>query len=142
QAVAGPYTAAQAEALVGSIPWRFHEVTDWHGPEPDVNSLARRQIPKAPRYTSPRYAIALGDHVVHSAGVPLKQKVFYNDPVDGLLPAARAAYAHLKARKLLHPFIGHVRSSQAFALNLFTPLSSEDVVGLLRSFGLDIQHAH
>jgi Restriction Endonuclease associating with ARP len=142
QAVAGPYTAAQAEALVGSIPWRFHEVTDWHGPEPVVASLARRQVPNAPRYTSPRYAIALGEHLVRGAGVALKQKVFYDDPLDGLLPAARAAYAHLKTRELLHPFIGHVRSSQAFALNLFTPLSAEDVVGLLRSLGLDIQHAH
>jgi hypothetical protein len=138
----GPYTAAQAEALVGSIPWRFHNVRDWHSVEPVVTALPRRQVPNAPRYTSPRYAIALGDHLVQSAGAALKQNVFYNDPVDGLVPAAHAAYAHLKARRLLHPFIGHVRSSQAFALNLFAPLSAEDVVGLLRSLGLDIQHAH
>jgi Restriction Endonuclease associating with ARP len=140
--VIGPYTAAQAEALAGSIPWRFHEVTDWHGAEPIVTPLARRQAPSSPRYTSPRYAIALGHHLVQSAGAPLKRHVFYNDPQDGLVPVAHAVYDHLKARELLHPYIGHVRSSQAFALNLFAPLSGEDVVGLLRSLGLDIQHAH
>jgi Restriction Endonuclease associating with ARP len=138
----GPYTAAQAEALVGSIPWRFHEVTDWHDPEPVVTSLQRRHVPNAPRYTSPRYAIALGEHLLRGAGIPLKQNAFYKDPLDGLVPAAHAAYAALKARNLLHHFIGHVRSSQAFALNLFAPLSAEDVAGLLRSLGLDIQHAH
>jgi hypothetical protein len=49
--------------------------------------------------------------------------------------------ADLKTRRLLHRFIGHVRSSQAFALNLFAPLSGEHVVGLLRSLGLDISDA-
>jgi hypothetical protein len=47
------------------------------------------------------------------------------DTTDGLEPAAALAHERLAADGLAHHMIAHVRSSQAFALNLFAPLDRE-----------------
>jgi hypothetical protein len=56
------------------------------------------------------------------------------DAESALLPAARPVLLDLAARDLDHRWVLHVRSSQAFALNLFAPLDQagrRNVLGYL-----------
>lgn len=128
-----PYTAAQVEAFAGAIGWRFHTIGDWKPGPAKVTSTRRRQSPTEDRACPPRYAVALERHLVeHHAGA-LSRRVFFTTKGDGINPSAKQAYEELDSRRLLHRFIDHVRSSQAFALNLFTGLDTPALEELWRA---------
>ncbi len=144
--IVSPYTAAQVEALDGSIPWRFRAVR-WEGYEdPIVDDLGLRKpsVPGSPkpfdarRQRPPRYRWAIARHLEEHAPGPLARGVFLRDPADGVVPAARRTWSELKERGLLHKYASHLRSSQAFAVNLFGPLDRDDTTGLLRRWFDDI----
>jgi hypothetical protein len=123
----GPYTAAQLEALDGSIPWRVREV-DLDGKV--VTDWGRRQVhPDAPRVQPPRYPLRLQEYLIERTP-NLTRRVFHPEPGAGILAAARPHYEELASRSALHGFIDHVRSSQAFALNLFGTIPAERMVAL------------
>jgi hypothetical protein len=71
----------------------------------------------------------------------LRGRVLLRDPTDGIIAAARPAFDQLAALGFLHGFIAHVRSSQAFALNLFGPLGRAGARDLLRRFNQQIVEA-
>jgi hypothetical protein len=63
------------------------------------------------------------------------------DTESALLPAARPALLDLAARGLDHRWVLHVRSSQAFALNLFAPLDEAGRRSVLRYLGHQVLRA-
>ena len=147
--IVSPYTAAQAEALDGSISWRFRAV-HWEGHgNPTVEDLGRRKPPgpgapkpfDAPRQRSPRYRWAIARHLEEHAPGPLARGVFLRDPVDGVVPAAQHVWRELEERGLLHKYANHIRSSQVFAVNLFGPLDRDGTASLLRRWFDDIHTA-
>jgi hypothetical protein len=82
--IVSPYTAAQVEALDGSIPWRFRAV-HWEGYEdPTVDDLGRRKPPDsgapkpfdAPRQRPSRYRWAIARHLEEHAPGPVTRGVF------------------------------------------------------------------
>lgn len=131
------YTAAQAESLHREIEWRFTVVDDpatathvqpwpaYHLPEP------HRRAGRTP----PRWAVRLHRHAISAAtdaGVVLHRTHTYPNLEASLLPAAHLAYQRLADRGLVHDHIGHVRSSQAFALNLLAPLTAQAWTSIAR----------
>ncbi len=139
----GPYTAPQADALDGSIPWRFHTVMGGMHGVPTLHTERNRTVP-APRakmsqiaaqpITGARYSERLQRHLLASSGA-LRTDGVSVISVDTLIhPAARHVWEELKARGLLHRWSAHVRSSQAFAINLFGPLDAAGVSRLLEEF--------
>lgn len=143
----GSYTSGQAEALQGSIRWRFTTIRNWAGSaKPEVQRLPLRTLPlgakgrPAPRKTRPRWSVRLAHHLAERAtadGVTLGGGVFWPNATDGLEPAAAVVHDRLVADGLAHHMIGHVRSSQAFALNLFAPLNELGRRGIAGELGLD-----
>jgi hypothetical protein len=144
--VIGSYTSGQAEALWGAIRWRFTTVRNWAGTDAAViQRLPIRTLPlgsrgrPAPRKSAPRWPIRLAYHLAERAaadGVTLGGGVFWPNATDGLEPAASAAYDQLSADGLAHHMIGHVRSSQAFALNLFAPLDEHARIRVAAAMGV------
>lgn len=61
--------------------------------------------------------------------------MFHAGPGAAFLPAALKAYEDLVNRNLVHPFVLHRRSSQAFGLNVFAPLEPEGARALLADLG-------
>jgi hypothetical protein len=59
---------------------------------------------------------------------------------DALVPSAHAARRRLDAT-LVHRHFNSVRSSQAFALNIFGPLDADGAAGVMRGLGLDVARA-
>lgn len=125
-----PYTAAQVEALDGSIPWECHTFAHWTTATPTVQSLGRRRSPDGPRVAAPRYAARLDGELTARAGSALHRRVFFVEHGAGVAPVARPAFDVLGERGLLHRFVDHVRSSQAFALNLFGDLKEDELRGI------------
>ncbi len=131
------YTAAQVEALHRTIRWRFVLVDD---PEvaASVVPLASYQLPpgvKRASETPTRWAVRLHDHAVSEADrleVKLRRGHTYASPELGLLPAALAELQRLESQGLMHDYIGHVRSSQGFALNMLAPLSLDAWTAIAR----------
>lgn len=145
--VIGSYTSAQAEALHGAIRWRFTTIRDWKGSHtPDVSRLPLRTLPAgsherpAPRKAGPRWSVRLARHLADRAtkdGITLGGGVFWPNAADGLEPAAAVVHEQLLTNGLAHRMVGHVRSSQAFALNLFAPLSDAARVRVAAAVGID-----
>lgn len=145
--VIGSYTSGQAEAIQGRIRWRFTTIRDWRGTHrPTVDRLPLRTLPSgskgrpAPRKTGPRWSIRLARHLAARAeadGVTLGGGVFWPNASDGLEPAAALVHERLAAEGLAHHMIGHVRSSQAFALNLFAPLDPASRVKVAVAAGVE-----
>ena len=145
--VIGSYTSGQAEAIQGSIRWRFTTIRDWRGTHaPTVERLPLRTMPSgskgrpAPRKAGPRWSVRLAHHLAARAeadGVTLGGGVFWPNATDGLEPAAVLVHERLAAEGLAHHMIGHVRSSQAFALNLFAPLDDASRVKVATGAGID-----
>lgn len=143
----GSYTSGQAEALQGAIRWRFTTIRNWAGgAKPDVQRLPLRTLPlgskgrPAPRKARPRWSVRLAHHLAERAaadGVTLGGGVFWPNATDGLEPAAAAIHERLVADGLAHHMVGHVRSSQAFALNLFAPLDGVGRGGVATVLGLE-----
>jgi len=136
--VVGTYTLRQLEAFDGSIPWRFHVVRNWRG-DLTVETLPPRRVPDPPvgwkPAIPPRFAQRLQKRLITSQ-VKLVNGSFYDPPNAGILPRARLEWAALEARERLHKHSHHVRSSQAFALNMFAGLDDlgrrqlADLVGI------------
>lgn len=128
----GVHAAAQAEALAGELPWRFRLVSDWFEGVPRFDDLPRRSALRADgtgpaRHTGPRFARRL--HLTLAG--PRPRDAFFAHPAAAVLPEARPALRELEVRDLVHRFAAHVRSSQAFALNLFATLPPEGGVAIL-----------
>jgi hypothetical protein len=145
--VIGSYTSGQAEALQGAIRWRFTTIRDWTGKHaPTVQRLPLRTLPKgskgrpAPRKALPRWSVRLARHLAACAeadGVTLGGGVFWPNATDGLEAAAVLVHEQLAADGLAHHMVGHVRSSQAFALNLFAPLDETGRISVAAAAGID-----
>ena len=127
--VISAYTAAHAEALHRSIPWRFITLAD------AATATVERSYPlfevpdRAPRIggTRPRWSVRLRHHATHEAtvaGAQLTHGHTHADARGALIADARPAYDALHANGLLHDRVGHVLSSQAFALNLLAPATT------------------
>jgi hypothetical protein len=138
--VIGPYMLRQLEALAGEIPWRFHVVKDWRG-SLRISTLPPRTVPAPPdgwaQVGQPRYQRRLHDHLIaenralRAGGGP-----FYRRPTAGLLDATLAVHADLEQRNRVHAMAGHVRSSQAFALNLFAGRTTKEYLEICIMAGL------
>lgn len=128
-----PYTAAQVEAFDGSIGWRFHTIRDWTTGSPSLSSTKRRESPTESRACAPCYAEALEHHLVEHHVGSLTRRVFFKKTGDGILASAKPEYEKLATGGLLHTFVDHVRSSQAFALNLFAGLDAAALTQLWQS---------
>ncbi len=145
--VIGSYTSGQAEAIQGSIRWRFTTVRDWRETHPPtVERLPLRTLPlgsggrPAPRKAPPRWSLKVARHLAARAeadGVTLDGGVFWPNTADGLEPAAALVHEQLAAEGLAHHMIGHIRSSQAFALNLFAPLDAGGRLAVAKAAGID-----
>lgn len=124
------YTAAQAEALHRDIEWRFVVVDD-----PDtgagIHRLDRYRLPEPHRRADggpARWAVRLHHHLIGAAaesGVALKRTHSFPDAHQALVPGAIPAYEQLQADGVVHTYFSHVRSSQAFALNMLAPLTPQ-----------------
>lgn len=125
-----PYTAAQVEAFDGAIGWRFHTIEGSTTGPLVASSEKRRESPSGDRAGGPRYAVALENHLLEHHEGHLTRRVFFTQPGAGILPSATPEFEELTARGLLHGFVDHVRSSQAFALNLFAGLDPTAVTNL------------
>ncbi len=134
-AAVGSYTAAQLEALDPQIRWRFRVCEDWRTETPTVATSPSRTMPAdAPRRTAPRWTVRVHQQLVATtaaAGQTLRGGTFHHPPTAGMVPAATAAYQAL-AETDRHGSGAHVRSSQAFALNLFAPLGPDELRSLCR----------
>ena len=134
----GPYTAPQTEVLPWDLKWRFGVVEGWRlGEGPlSVNSGPWGEVPselRRPPSSPPRYRRRLDAHLRRHFAGQLKGSSMTVDDAAHIVPEARLAWEAIGARGLFHQWAHHVRSSQAFAVNLFAPLSPEAVATLLGS---------
>jgi len=120
-----PYTAAQLEALDGSIPWQVHHLDDWDSDDPTVTSHGRRRVPASARVADPAYRFRLEERLIAGAASDLHRRVFYATPGAGVVEEGAGELARLRSEGLAHGYVDHVRSSQAFALNLFAGLDPD-----------------
>jgi hypothetical protein len=67
----------------------------------------------------------------------MSRRIFHTGPQSALLPEAVPVYEDLRERGLLHRYVLHVRSSQAFALNLFAPLDDNGIQQVFHLLGTD-----
>ena len=65
-----------------------------------------------------------------------RRRIISLDDASAVLPQALPALTDLRARGLTHRWVRHVRSSQAFALNLFAPLPEAGVRRVLAALEL------
>ncbi|RLV47717.1 hypothetical protein D9V37_16345 [Nocardioides mangrovicus] len=63
--------------------------------------------------------------------------LMHTDDIAVALPAARWAFDQVRAADRAHRYLNHVRSSQAFALNLFAPLDDRGVRRCFALLGID-----
>lgn len=135
-AFVSPYTAAQAEALHGSIEWQFHTIEGWDGETTTIKHLGRRRSPLSARAAEPRFATRLEGQLVDAAGGALHRRVFFPYTGSGIFASAQPQFDELAQRGLLHDFVDHVRSSQAFALNLFGGMAEDELRAVWALLGL------
>ncbi len=130
----GRYLAGQLEAISPSVSWTISLVPDPLAEVPEVTRLPAHRVPPAGPLVAepvqgPRWAARVQAGLVSPAGGHM-----HADAESALLPAARPVLLDLAARGLDHRWVLHVRSSQAFALNLFAPLDEagrRNVLGYL-----------
>ena len=122
-----PVTAAVVTALDGSIRWRFHTIDGWDHEDTVIASAPPRRAPDDGG--TARYTGRLQRHLLAHAGDTVT-RLRFNEPGARILEPARAAYDDLAARGLTHGYVDHVRSSQAFALNLFAGLGASELAAL------------
>lgn len=139
-----PYIAPQLEALAGDVKWNVYVVDEPAATRPApvrVNPAALWMEDRplvAPPVSGPRWATRVGAEVRAAAPTPLRAGVFHASANDALLPAARYAYEDLESRGLLHRYVLHARSSQAFALNLFAPLDHTGIRAVWKLLRQDV----
>ncbi len=142
----GPYTAPQTEVLPWDLKWRFGVADRWRLAK--IRSLLSSPPPAScrraasPSSVPPRYRRRLDGHLREQfAGQLTGSTMTVNDSVH-IVADARPAWDALGAGRLFHRWAHHVRSSQAFAVNLFAPLSPDAVARLLGSvFATEIINA-
>ncbi len=118
----GGYLAGQLEAISPSIPWSISLVPDPLAEVPEMTRLPAHQVPPAgPLVAEPAQGLRWAARVQAGLVSPARGHM-HADAESALLPAARPVLLDLAARNLDHRWVLHVRSSQAFALNLFAPL--------------------
>lgn len=133
----------QLEALTGSMTWRIGDVTGWRTPDDTQVVWHRRGTSPLPgrRHVPPRFAFDLQQHLLdHAARTGLSKQPFVK-PRDWLCDKAWPAFLDLKESGKTHWMVGHVRSSQAFALNLFAGLTAEQRVAVAGRVDPDIVEA-
>ncbi len=135
----GPYTLPQLEALDGAIRWRIHIAT-LDGPDVSVKTFRARTNPDPAlagrTLERPRHAARMQTDLLSYAGLQATDSPILADAVSNVLPAAAEALHALVRAGLDHRYLAHVRSSQAFALNLFAPLTEEARCAALAHLGL------
>lgn len=137
----GRYLAGQLEAISPSISWTISLVPDPLAEVPKVTRLRAHRLPPggplvAKPTQGPRWAARVQAGLVSPAG-----GYKYADAESALLPAARPVLLDLIARGLDHRWVLHVRSSQAFALNLFAPLDEDGRRKVLGHLGHQVLRA-
>lgn len=131
-----PITASVVSALDGAIPWRFHTVDHWDRPDTAIAIFpTRRPLPDSTPVN--RYADRLQCHLLEDAG-PTTVGVHFAVKGAGIVPEAQAAYLALAERGVTHRHVDHVRSSQAFALNLFAGLDDSQLAALWALIAPDV----
>jgi hypothetical protein len=120
--IVSPYTASQLEALDGSIAWQVHRFDDWSTESAALSSFGRRRVPGGSRATDATFAVRLESELTQRLGDALHRRAFFHSG-HGVAAVAQPTLEALRERELLHGFVDHVRSSQAFALNLFAGLT-------------------
>ena len=131
-AAIGVYTAAQAEALAGEISWRFHPVRGWPDAEaPKPYRLPARTLP-VPTPRCRGYRASLGHPPAGQRCRACRGGRRGARGPDALRRCARrprgrrdSVYDRLTASGLTHHQVSHLRSSQAFAMNLLAPLDEQ-----------------
>ena len=128
----GRYLAGQLKAISPYVSWTVSLVPDPVAEVPEVTRLQAHRVPPpgslvAKPVQGPRWAARVQAGLVRPASGHM-----HADAQSALLPAARPVLRDLAARGLAHRWVLHIRSSQAFALNLFAPL---DQAGLRRVLG-------
>lgn len=125
------YTAAQVEALHRDIEWRF-VVVDTPDTAEGVHPLEPYRLPQPHRRADggpARWGVRLHRHLVQhaiDADVTLKRSRSFVNAEQGLVPAAIPSYQQLVVDGAAHTHIASVQSSQAFALNLLAPLTTQE----------------
>lgn len=133
------YTAAQAEALHRDVDWAFVVVDDADTGR-GVHLHPPYTVPKPHRRaarTDPRWMVRLGTKAKAAAerqGAQLQGTHSFPTVEEAFLPDAMAAYEVLLGAGLVHGYIRHVRSSQAFALNLLAPLGVAEWTSIARHY--------
>jgi hypothetical protein len=126
----------QLEALTGKMKWRIGDVTGWRSLDEPAKVICHRRG-RAPRrdrrHTPPRFAFSLQNHLIRVAtGEGLSEHPPFVAPGDWRLDKAWDDFQALEAAGKTHHMVGHVRSSQVFALNLFAGLNPERRTALAR----------
>jgi hypothetical protein len=134
----GRYLAGQLEVLSPAIGWRIWLVPDPLADPPDLIGPTSRALPDSPLVQEPvqrRRWLGRVQAGLRHGGSP----AVHPTAESALLPAARPVLADLVERGLDHRWVLSSRSSQAFALNLFAPLSTAGVKAVFRELGADMQ---
>ena len=132
----GPYTAPQTEVLPWNLRWRFGVVDGWRigeGPMA-VTFGAPGALPSdaaSQPSSRPRYRRRLDAHLRERFSGQLKGSSMTVQGAAHIVAEAQPTWDAIGQRKLFHKWAHHVRSSQAFAVNLFAPLSEHAVATLL-----------
>lgn len=141
QAFLGRYTPPQLEALDRSIDWRVHTVEAWSDGDLTVVPWPKKSFPPEKRISPPRYALRVERHLHACAPGAVICGVLHSDRRGGIAAEALPAYEALESADLLHRRVDHVRSSQAFAINLFGPLRGHQVAEVFRLVGVQVTQA-
>ena len=136
----GRYLAGQLEVLSPAIGWRIWLVPDPLADPPDLIGPASRAPADSPLVQEPVQRPRWPGRV--QAGLRRGgSSAVHPTAESALLPAARPVLADLTERGLDHRWVLSARSSQAFALNLFAPLSPAGVKAVFRELDADVQAA-
>jgi hypothetical protein len=136
-----PYIAPQLEALAGDVKWRVFTVADASADDLVIRALSREalwtpdpgRVAKAVR--PPRWSARLEEALRKPQSDTAPRPKMHTVSDDAILPLARHVYADVASRGLLHRFALHVRSSQAFAFNVFGPLQDDGLRNVWRKLG-------
>ncbi len=124
-------TASVLERLSRDVSWQlFEAVGDLDG------DLLIEPVPRRDAITRSRWVDKIHRRVESAAviaGVPIANG-WFPDRLDGVAPGTDDALASLVEQKALHPYFGHVRSSQRYAVDLFAPLRPLGVARLLATW--------
>ncbi len=139
QSLVDDATRCVLDRLSRRVKWRvFEAIGDLDG-DLSLEAVARC------RTTSGRRWVDAVDRRVSSATTIAGETLargWFASPGDGFAPGAEAAAAQLIARGDAHTHLGHVRSSQRFAINLFGALGRPGVAQLLAGWFGPMKSVH